>query len=154
MKDNFNQCLDFTLQYEGGYVNNPHDPGGPTNLGVTIVTLSHELGRRATIPEVRLLTAGSVTPIYRKKYWNLVDGDELPKGVDLMMFDISVNSGAGRADEWNRATGHLAPVERIKRLDELRCGFWRHLRSFPVFGRGWLRRESSCLSLALKMVQL
>ena len=50
---NFEACLKFVLQFEGGFVNNPKDPGGPTNLGVTQATLSGFLGRQATIDEVK-----------------------------------------------------------------------------------------------------
>ena len=53
---NFEACLKFVLQFEGGFVNNPKDPGGPTNLGVTQATLSGFLGRQATIDEVKALT--------------------------------------------------------------------------------------------------
>lgn len=151
MEQNFDQALRFTLQYEGGYVNNPHDPGGPTNLGITIATLSHELGRKASVAEVKALTVAGVAPIYRKKFWNLVDGDGLPGGVDLMLFDIAVNMGSGRALRWGEATAYLNPIARITALDRLRCGFWRGLRTFPVFGKGWLRRETACLALAYRM---
>ena len=37
---NFDKCLKFTLQFEGGFTNDPKDPGGPTNLGITQATLS------------------------------------------------------------------------------------------------------------------
>ena len=55
---NFPACLAFTLKFEGGFVNDPRDPGGPTNMGITIATLSHELGRAATIKDVRTLSKG------------------------------------------------------------------------------------------------
>src|SRR5262245_16984588 len=95
-KGNFEKCLKFTLQFEGGFVNNPKDPGGPTNLGVTQATLSHFLGRQASIAEVKALTPQKVSPIYRLKFWDAVDGDELPVGVDLAVFDFGVHSGPSR----------------------------------------------------------
>ena len=48
---NFDDCLKFTLQFEGGFVNNPKDPGGPTNLGVTQATLSSSSAARRRSPK-------------------------------------------------------------------------------------------------------
>ena len=156
MKDNFDACLALTLKYEGSFVNNPRDPGGPTNMGITIATLSHELGRAATITDVRNLSetgAGRalVASIYRKRYWNLVNGDSLPKGVDAIAFDIAVNSGPGRALAWLDATKGKLPGDRIRALDKLRRGIWSALPTFHVFGRGWFAREDALLSAALRM---
>lgn len=145
---NYPECLAFTLRYEGGYVNNPRDPGGPTNMGITQATLSHELGRRATILDVRNLSKETAARIYQKKYWNLVDGDHLESGVDLLAFDIAVNSGPGRATAWLAACAHLSGVPRIKWLDQRRRSFWRSLRTWRFFGRGWSAREDACLRLA------
>jgi lysozyme family protein len=151
--DNFPNCLAFTLKYEGGFVNDPRDPGGATSLGVTIATLSHELGRAATIADVRGLTEKSVEPIYRKKYWQTIHADCLPKGVDLMAFDIAVNMGVGRALPWIRQTSHLSPLARIDALNSLRCGFWKGLRTWRVFGKGWMARETACLGVARMMAK-
>ena len=149
---NFQNCLTFTLHYEGGFTNNPRDPGGPTNLGVTIATLSHELGRAATIAEVRALTPATATPIYRKKFWNLIDGDGLPAGVDLITFDIAVNNGPGRALRWLDETANTAPRDRILALHKFRVGFWRSLPIFATFAGRWMKRETACLAAALKYV--
>jgi lysozyme family protein len=156
MADNFETALKFTLQWEGGFANDPRDPGGATNMGITIATLSHELGRPATIGEVIDLSrtaAGRarVADIYRKKYWNTIGGNRLPPGIDLLAFDIAVNSGPGRALQWLDATHNLTPVERLHALDKKRRGFWRHLKIFARFGSGWFRREDACLALALKL---
>jgi lysozyme family protein len=151
MLGNLPNCLSITLKFEGGYVNNPHDPGGPTNLGVTQVTLSHELGRAATIAEVKALTPETVEPIYHKKYWNLIDGDNLPKGLDLIAFDIAVNSGPGRANQFLNECKGQSTINRIRYLDNSRRSFWKHLSSFRWFGKGWMTRENFVLSEALKM---
>jgi lysozyme family protein len=152
MRENFDRAFSFMLKYEGGYSDNPKDPGGPTNLGVTITTLSHELGRRATRTEMRNLTPAAVQPIYRKKYWNVVGADALPAGVDLLAFDIAVNSGPGRALRFLDKTDRQAPADRIESLHALRMSFWRGLSTWKYFGRGWARRETACLALARQMV--
>ena len=153
MKDNFPACLAFTLQFEGGFVDNPRDPGGATSLGVTQRTLAAWRHKPVTISDVRNLGTNEAGQIYRALYWDHAGGDALPKGVDLMAFDIAVNMGTARAETWLAQTVTLGTSARIARLDALRCGFWRALRTFPVFGKGWLRRETACLALARKMIQ-
>ena len=148
----FKTVLPFTLRYEGGYTNNPKDPGGPTNLGVTIATLSHELRRQATTADVKALTVDKVEPIYYHKYFLASGCAALPNGVSFMAFDIAVNMGVGRAHQFLEATKNMRAKERVLALDRLRMGFWRRLRTWPVFGKGWRERENSCLAEALKRV--
>lgn len=68
----FSECLPVILQSEGGFVNDPKDPGGATNLGVTLKTLSGWLGRTVTVAEVKALKPDDVAPIYQAGYWNTV----------------------------------------------------------------------------------
>jgi len=166
---NFEKCLKFTLQFEGGFVNNPKDPGGPTNLGVTQATLSTFLGRQATIAEVRALTPDKVAPIYKLRFWDSVNGDELPEGIDLAVFDFGVHSGPSRgviglqralklADD-----GKLGPVttSAAKRADpkatinaicDERLAFLQKLKVFKSFGKGLTSRVVKCRRAALSMV--
>lgn len=159
MKENFTRCFLFVMRGhgdwkgEGGYVNNPRDPGGPTNMGITIATLSHEFGRRATAEDVRRMDASTAMRIYQKKYWNAVGADNLPIGVDLMIFDIAVNSGVGRALQFAKQTSSLLhPRERVVAIDKLRMGYFRSLRNWRFFGNGWKSREAACFALASDMV--
>ncbi len=151
MNDNFESCLALTLKYEGGYVNNPRDPGGATNMGITIAALSAELGRSASPAEVRALTRGQAAAIYRKRYWDRIGAGALPPGVDAMLFDIAVNSGPARALQWGRECSQGRAEERIRALDARRRGFYRGLAAFAVFGRGWMERENDLLTKALAM---
>lgn len=149
---NFDAALAFTLRYEGGFVNNPRDPGGATNLGITQRTLSAWRRRPVSVAEVRALTRDEAAAIYKALYWDHIHGDALPGGVDLMLFDIAVNMGVGRADQFESATGNLPPPQRLIALDRKRLGFWRMLRTFPIFGRGWTARETACLAAARKLL--
>lgn len=151
MRENFDACLSFTLKYEGGYVNHPRDPGGPTNMGITQVTLSRELGRHASATDVRALSPALAKAIYRKSYWAAIDGDTHEKGVDLMLFDICVNMGPGRSRQFHDKTKALKGAARVRALHDLRMGFWRSLRTWATFGKGWTSRENACLALALQM---
>ena len=153
MKQNFQTALDLTLKYEGGFVNDPHDPGGATNMGITIATLSHELGRQATVSEVRNLSKTTAANIYRKKYWNVVGGDALPHGVDILAFDIAVNSGPGRALSWLSLVKNKPVSEQIAILDAKRRSFYQGLKTFWRFGRGWMAREKDLFGHALALAE-
>lgn len=90
----FDRCLDFTLQWEGGYVDHPADPGGKTNFGVTDRTYrawrtSNHLPER----DVRLIQRREVELIYRGEYWEAIQGDQLRQPLVLALFDWAVNSG-------------------------------------------------------------
>lgn len=146
---NFPVALKWTLGWEGGYCDNPRDPGGATCDGITLMTLCHELGRPATVKDLIHMSPQTIAAIYRKKYWNVIDGDALPAGVDLIAFDICVNSGPGRILPWLRQSSNYAPQDRIRWLDRKRRSFWMSLPIFRTFGKGWLRRENACLPASL-----
>jgi hypothetical protein len=93
----FAACLEEVLWHEGGYADNPRDPGGATNLGITIATLGEWRGRAVTKADVKALTREEAAAIYRARYWKRVRGDALPAGLDLAVFDFAVNSGPARA---------------------------------------------------------
>jgi lysozyme family protein len=98
MEDRFESCLAFTLRQEGGYVDDPADPGGATNMGITLATYREwsddpHLGD-VQVRDMTLKTAGA---IYRSLYWNQLRADALPPGVDLSVFDMGVTlSGTNR----------------------------------------------------------
>ena len=96
---NFDRALALLLVSEGGYVNNPRDPGGATKYGITIATLRNYRGRSVTVDDVRQLTADEAGQIYHRNYWSPVRGDLLPAGVDYAVFDFAVNSGPRKAAE-------------------------------------------------------
>ncbi len=145
---NFETCLRFVLQYEGGFVDHPRDPGGATNLGITRATLSAWRKRPVSVAEVRALSRVEAAAIYRANYWNPIGADALPAGVDLIAFDIAVNMGVGRAKAWLAATQNLAPRARLDSLSARRLSFWRRLRTWSVFGRGWSARGRACVMAA------
>lgn len=150
---NFHNALTFTLTFEGDKSNNPKDPGGKTRKGITQRTYSAWRKKNGqTDKDVFSITDQEVAIIYQHDYWDAIGASSLPSGVDLLSFDIAVNMGPGRANQWLTTTKLLAPKDRLKALDAQRLGFWRHLRIFSTFGRGWLRRETACLALAKTLV--
>ena len=157
MNNNWKQAFDLMLKSEGGYVHHPSDPGGRTNLGVTQATWENWVGRRSDEAEMRGLTPEKVEPMYKKKYWDAVRGDELPVGLDYLMFDFAVNAGAGRAIKTLQtavgvtpdggfgpmtmaAVQAVDPVELIERFSQAKEDFYRSLTTFATFGKGWLNR--------------
>jgi lysozyme family protein len=159
------------LKHEGNFVNHPQDPGGMTNLGVTKRVWEEWLGRPVSEKEMRNLTPQMVTPLYKRKYWDAIRGDELVSGVDYVVFDVAVNSGVGRAikilQDCVGATvdGGFGPrtlaavklaEQDPKNLINLYCDkrleFLMSLRTFVTFSRGWIRRVAEVREKAIAMV--
>jgi lysozyme family protein len=170
MKNNFDKCLEMLLHHEGGYVNDVHDKGGMTNLGVTKRVYDKWIGRESTEQEMRDLTPDDVAPIYKKNYWNRVKGDSLPSGLDWACFDWCVNSGSGRPAKavqravgatqdgaiGNQTLGLIAekdPKFIIDYVYTVRQAFYESLDDYKHFGRGWSRRNTETLHQAMKMVE-
>ena len=80
------------VKREGGYVNDPDDPGGPTKYGVTIGTLRRIRGR-ATIADVKALTVQDAVDIYKYYYFARPKIDQLPQPLQATVFDMQVNAG-------------------------------------------------------------
>jgi lysozyme family protein len=140
MRQTFDQFLPQLLKHEGGYVDHPRDPGGATNLGVTLATLSRWRGRPVSKAEVRALQKDEAGQIYRDWYWNKIDADSMLAGPDAALFDVAVNSGPGRAKSWAPLTVGKDAVVAVKAVCARRRAFFRSLRTFDVFGKGWMRR--------------
>lgn len=157
MLSNWDNAFKLMLKSEGGFVNHPSDPGGMTNLGVTKATWENWVGRESDEAEMRGLTPEKVEPLYKNKYFDAVRGDELPMGLDYLMFDFAVNAGAGRAIKTLQtavgvtpdggfgpmtmaAVQAVDPVELIERFSQAKEDFYRSLNTFSTFGKGWLNR--------------
>jgi len=157
MQTNFEYSLDLVLQSEGGFVDNPKDPGGMTNLGVTAITWANFKGRNTTKKEMMSLTPEDVAPLYEKKYWDACNCDVLPSGIDYLVFDFAVNAGPGRSIKTLQKTlsvpedGVIGPVtlqniditdktELITRFSDEKKQFYESLPTFATFGKGWLKR--------------
>jgi lysozyme family protein len=137
--DTFKLALDFTLRWEGSYVNDPSDPGGETNFGIS---------KRAH-PEVDIkgLTKETAGDIYRKDYWEATGCDVMTRSVAICAFDSAVNCGVGRTKGWV-ADLNVKDEEEAKRasrfLLQKRLAYYASLvEKRPVFKkyiRGWNNR--------------
>lgn len=90
----FDYALAFTLKWEGGYVNNPDDPGGKTKYGITGKTLEYAREYGITLPEnVAELTEREAETIYRLLYWERLKCNRMPAWTAVVVFDTGVNQG-------------------------------------------------------------
>jgi lysozyme family protein len=168
MDRNFAKSLKLVLKYEGGYVNHPKDPGGPTNKGITLATYQRYINRSGTIANLKAITDQEVAKVYRKQYWDAVKGDDLPDGVDFATFDFGVNSGPARAAKYlqavvgAKADGQIGPATIaavkskprqavISDLCAKRLTFLKGLKTWPTFRKGWESRVNSVRAEALLM---
>lgn len=170
MQDNFDNVLALVLKEEGGFVNDPQDPGGMTNLGVTKRVWEGFVGHPVDEAEMRALTPASVGPLYKQNYWDKVHGDDLPRGLDYAVMDLAVNSGTGRAakflqqacgieDDGVIGPGTMAainaanPVDLIDKVCNHRLAFLQSLPTFAHFGKGWTARVVRVKATSEQMAQ-
>lgn len=178
MKSTWHLAFEHLLQSEGGFTDDPRDPGnklpdgrpGSTNLGVTQAVWEQHIGRQVTHDEMKALTPDDVNPLYKKQYWDSIRGDDLPAGIDYLVFDMAVNSGPGRAamtlqkcvgakPDGAIGPATLAAVSNAN-LDKLiddytqaRLEFMRSLPTWQTFGRGWERRVKEVAELSDSLAQ-
>ena len=168
MNSNFEAALAHVLKSEGGYVNNPADPGGMTNLGCTKAVWEEFVGHPVSEADMRGLTPADVAPLYKRKYWDKVSGDLLPSGLDYAVFDAAINSGPGRAAKWLQeiagvaADGAIGPAtltavnakpvqDMIAQYNDKRLQFLESLPTWATFGKGWGTRVASVQSSASQL---
>jgi lysozyme family protein len=151
---NFDEAFDRVLGFESGYVNDPADPGGETNWGIS----------KASYPalNIRALTRDDAKAIYLRDFWNRIHADQLHAAVAFQAFDFAVNSGIETSIRaLQRALGvpddgHWGPVTakaEFTMADEYivmlfvaeRLDFWRSLLTWSRFGRGWAGRAAQDL---------
>ena len=166
--NDFKECLDLVLKSEGGWVNNPKDPGGETNLGVTKAVWEEWVGH--PVATMKNLTKDLVAPLYEQRYWRPCYGEVLPRGLDFLCFSFGVNAGCGRSVKLLQQSlglvsdGVIGPkvmqklresniTDIIKGFSESRREYYRALKQFPVFGKGWISRTDQEEQIALNMVK-
>jgi lysozyme family protein len=167
---NFDLFLPILLKFEGGYVNDPNDPGGETNKGITMATFrecaQELLGIEPTSENLKALTDSQVGVIYKARYWDKMQGDAFPmQELANIVCDFFVNAGT-RATVLlqriiNKMGGNIAEdgvigpasLKALSALDQVqvyrqykqgRIRYYRNLgRKYPMFLKGWLNRANS-----------
>jgi len=152
----FNIAFDRLLGHEGGYVNDPKDPGGETKWGIS--------KRSYPNVDIKNLTRDQAKAIYRRDFWDLIHAERLHDGVAFQLFDFAVNSGIqtairyfqralGVADDGQWGSVSQAAADKASETDQIllinaeRLDFMTRLKNWPDHGRGWARRISLNLRL-------
>ena len=157
----FGKAFDLLIGNEGGYVNNPKDPGGETNLGITrtVAVANGYAGDMRTMPKE------TAKVIYKKMYWDKLQCDQLPFVVAFQLFDSGVNHGNAQAVKFLQRALSVTDdgvigtktIAAVSKMDDLqiavlfnveRINFYTDLKTFSTFGKGWMRRVASNLKLA------
>lgn len=165
----FDECFAHVLKSEGGYVNDPADRGGETNMGVTIGAWGAYKGRAIKPGEMKALTPDVVKPFYKSMYWDAVGGDRLPPSVAYAVFDFAVNAGVSRAAKFlQRAVGAVDdgvvgsgtlgmvakadPAKLLQNFTSQKIAFYTDLAqrnpSQQKFLKGWLARVNEVSKFA------
>ena len=165
----FDACMPFIFKAEGGYSDNPADPGGPTNFGITLATLrAYDGDPNLTADELKKLTSAVAKEIYRTAYWNRMQCGALPAGLDLEVFDFGVNSGPAESVKTLQRLvgvtqdGSVGPItlaavgqfnvgDLIGRFAQARLAFYQGLK-MPEFEQGWATRVAQIQTAATKML--
>lgn len=178
MKENYTESLTAVLKHEGGYANNPKDPGGATMRGVTqAVYDAYRRNAGRPTQSVRAISDAELGAIYRGQYWDRVRGDDLPSGIDYAVFDFAVNSGARQAIKYLQQTlgitadgviGNITlatvrdadPVAVINELCDRRLSFMKRIKHrttgellWKEFGRGWSSRVAGVRKMAQSLAK-
>jgi len=154
MANSFDACFAVVIGEEGGYTDDPADPGGETNWGIS----------KAAYPgvDIKALTQDQAKEIYRRDYWTPCRCDALPPPLAMLMFDAAVNNGVQRAKEWLQAAlgvatdgvlgaQTMAALQTATQDSEAvqgtcaeflarRLDFMGGLKTWQNFGLGWSRR--------------
>lgn len=175
--ENFLMSLAETMAHEGGYVNHPDDPGGMTFMGITRKAYAAWKGvpvSSITEQQMRNIPLTERQQFYHEQYWQPVGGDDLPGGLDFVVWDISVNSGPRRAVKMLQkainklgrvkvqvdgvigpktisAAGHANVFDLIDEVGNTRLWFYIDLSTFKTFGGGWMRRLLKVTSFGTAM---
>lgn len=172
MADSFSTCLAFTLSVEGGWADNPLDPGGCTMQGLTLPTFRQwKRNDRLSCADLHAVTAEDVHEFYYDQFWLKTEALSLPLGVDLMVFDAAVNMGiSGSIKLLQRQVNVVAdgdigtltlaavlllePSTLVSVLSTAQISFYEALSDFDVFGNGWLNRVNARCAAATSMMSI
>lgn len=170
MDRNFARALSLVLKSEGGWSDDPADPGGATMRGVTLANFRRYVKADASRADLKAITDAQLTTCYKRFYWDAVAGAELPDGVDYATFDYAVNSGPTRAAKYLQAVAGVSlaqdgkvgpatlaavrakpPAVVINALCDARLAFLKRLPTWGKFGKGWQSRVASVRAASLSM---
>lgn len=155
----FDTLIERVMPHEGGYLSPEEakrqgDPGGETKFGIS----------KRAYPNVNIkdLTRQQAIELYRKDYWNDIQGDSLPPAVAYAMLDAAINSGETRAIMWLQRAAGVAedgkygpvskaavavanPADLMLKIMAYRLDFMTRLSNWSINSKGWARRIAAVL---------
>ena len=170
----FGPALAHVLEMEGGFSDDAHDPGGPTNKGITLAVYAKWIGaandeknRARLVQRLKRIPDAMVREIYETRYWLPAGCEAMPAPLAIMHFDAAVNHGVGTAIRMLQEAvgagvdGEIGPETRaaiearplratLVRYADIRRERYRALPHFWRFGRGWLNRVDLTLAEAAR----
>ena len=169
MDSNFERSLTCLLESEGKYSDNKYDPGGETMMGVTKAAWETWTKKPVLPGEMAKLTKDDIRPFYKDIYWDGAKCPQLPLGLDYMLFDSSVNMGVGQATRLlQKALGcvtdgvigpnvmqritNTQPQTLINLFSTEKEYFYKSLKTFSIFGEGWINRINKVKRNAEEMI--
>ena len=155
----FSSALKQVLVWEGGYSNNPKDPGGETKFGIC--------KRDYPDLDIKNLTFETASGIYLEKYWNKCLCNLLPKPVALIVFDSAVNQGTDAAtmllqqalavkvdgvigDKTLSAANNRTVFNTVRDFTVLRIMRYISTKNYNIFGKGWINRATDTCMEAIR----
>lgn len=158
MSADFDRAFEILIDtsHEGGYSNNPLDPGGETKYGISKRAFPDE--------DIKNLTPERAKVLYKEKYWDKLRCGDMPRSLSFSVFDCGVNCGVTRSAEFlqkllrvtvdakigpktleavSQANGALLAAK----FNAMRLQYHASLPSWPNFGKGWARRIAENIML-------
>lgn len=145
--------LPITLAFEGGWADNPKDPGGATMKGITFTTFK-QFFPKGTVTQLRYISDSDTQHIYDVGYFEPILGSTLSQGVGMVAFDYGVNSGVSRVKNILASTAKLFGVARVKAISDARLSFLHALTTWKYFGPGWGKRVGEAEAQGIKWESL
>lgn len=171
MQSTYETAITQVFKDEGGYTNDPRDPGGPTNWGITLEDAHLYWNHAATAEDVKNMSKSIAEGIYVQHYAKPLHYDDLPSGVDYAVLDFGINSGISRSAKFLQRIvgvkddGVIGPItlEAVLKMNSdsiiidlyaNRIAFLKSLPTFGHFGRGWMDRCLNGKQLALHLSKI
>ena len=138
---NFEKALAFVLLWEGGYTNDPDDPGGETNFGISKRAYPRE--------NIKTMTRERAAELYKRDYWIPSGAEREPFPMALVLFDTAVNCGVVNSKEWAKENGDEPLATLARRV----LYYFRIVKRNPQLGKflkGWLNRVAALAAMIAK----
>jgi lysozyme family protein len=135
--NDFRKALQFALKWEGGYSNDPDDPGKETKWGIS----------KKAHPDLDIANLSPVTAakIYEKEYWEAAGCDLMPYPLNIVVFDTAVNCGVSRAIQWAKVARSVEDYFKLRR--EYYIGIINKNPRLSKYLRGWWNRMADLAKL-------